>query len=49
VDHVEDQSKFKPGKGIINFCKNTPIVMDLLYCLLHGRPLVLLGKATEEK
>ena len=49
VDHVEGQSKFKPGKGIANFCKNTPIVTDLLYCILQGRPLVLLGKKEEEK
>lgn len=48
VDHIEGQFKFKPGKGIINFCKNTPVVTDMLYCLLQGRPLVLLGKPTDE-
>lgn len=49
LDHIESSLPFKPGKGILNFCKDTPVVKDLFYCLLHGRPLVLLGKQADEK
>lgn len=49
IDHIESHYNFKPGKGIVNFCRDTPVVKDLFYCLLQGRPLVLLGRPSDEK
>lgn len=44
IDQIEGDYRFKPGRGILNFCKDNPNVRDLLYCLLHGRPLIIMGK-----
>ena len=49
LDHTEGSYKFKPGKGIINFCKESPNFRDMLYCLLHGRPLALIGRSSDEQ
>ena len=49
VDQVEGPYKFKPGKGIANFCRDHPMFSQLLYCLLHGRPLIILGKPADKE
>ena len=49
VDQVEGPYKFKPGKGIITFCRDHPNFGHLLYCLLHGRPLIILGKPSDKE
>jgi hypothetical protein len=49
VDQAEGPYKFKPGKGIVNFCRDHPMFSHLLYCLLHGRPLIILGKSTDKE
>ncbi|XP_064404897.1 uncharacterized protein LOC135350111 isoform X2 [Halichondria panicea] len=48
VDLVECEYKFKPGRGVFGLWKDNPSLKDLIYCLLHGRPLVIVGKQNDE-
>lgn len=49
VDQIEGDYKYKPGRGILQFCKDHTCTRDLLYCLLHGRPLAIVGYPSQEK
>ncbi len=49
VDLVECEYKFKPGRGVFGLWKDNPSLKDLIYCLLHGRPLVIVGKQNDER
>jgi hypothetical protein len=48
VDQIEGDYRFKPGRGFLQFCKDHMAARDLLYCLLHGRPLVVIGDPSQE-
>ena len=49
VDQAEENLGFKPGRGFLSFCKDHTATRDLLYCLLHGRPLVIIGEPSQKK
>ena len=49
MDQVEGDYRFKPGRGLAKFCRDHMCTRDLLYCLLQGRPLVVIGEPSQEK
>ncbi|CAI8021568.1 hypothetical protein GBAR_LOCUS12775 [Geodia barretti] len=48
LDHVEGEYRFKPGRGLAKFCRDHMCTRDLLYCLLQGRTLVIIGDPSQE-
>jgi hypothetical protein len=48
LDQVEGDYRFKPGRGLAKFCKDHMCTRDLLYCLLQGRTLVIIGDPSQE-
>ena len=51
VDHIEKEKgySFKPGRGVCTLYSSCPMMGSFLYCLLHGRPLVIIGTPKDEK
>eukprot|EP00731_Ephydatia_muelleri_P031961 Em0023g468a len=51
VDRIEKEKSylFKPGRGVCSLYSSCPMMGSLLYCLLHGRPLVIIGTPKDDK
>ena len=48
LDLSESEFRYKPGRGVLHFCREHTASRDLLYCLLHGRPLAIVGDSTQD-
>ena len=49
VDLIERVSSYKPGKEILSLLKDLPELGDILYSILIGRPLIIIGDPHDEK
>ena len=48
VDHVWHDSRRKVGAGIARVCRKYSFIKHLIFALLHGRPVIVVGQPENE-